>query len=122
MSIQKLILWTPRTLAIIFNLFLFMFSFDVFLMDDVWYMLLLGFIMHNIPFIILTILLVMAFKYPLVGAISYIGAGIFYAIWMLTFDPIMIEAIFAQGFPAILIGALFFLSYYNSRIFNKHKP
>ena len=111
MLINKVILWTPRILSIMLIIFLSMFSFDVFELDDVSYRLALGFVVHNIPVIVLVIALIFSWKYPLVGACTYIGAGIFYAIWMLIAgEPVMVDAIFILGLPAVIIGVLFLIS------------
>ncbi|MBN2268044.1 MAG: hypothetical protein JXC35_01340 [Acholeplasmataceae bacterium] len=112
MSTHKIILWAPRILSILLILMLFMLSFDVFEVDDVWYRLILGFLIHNIPAFVLTIALVLAWKYPLVGAVIYTIAGLFYAFYMLiTFGLEMVSGVLTLGIPAIFIGVLFYLTY-----------
>lgn len=111
MLTNKLILWTPRILSIILILLMFMFSFDVFESDDTWYMIALGFLIHNIPVFVLVIALIISWKYPLVGAMIFIAAGIFYSVFMLIRGGLdMIGAVLTLGLPAILIGILFWLS------------
>lgn len=112
MFTHKLILWTPRILSMILIVLMFMLSFDVFESDDIWYMLILGFLIHNIPVFILTIALIVAWKHPLIGAFVFMGAGLFYAIFMFVRGGIeMISSIFILGIPAILIGCLFWLTH-----------
>lgn len=111
MSVNKFILWAPRILSILLILLMFMFSFDVFDLDDVWYMLILGFLIHNIPVFILTIALIISWKRPIVGAILFVAVGIFYSVFMLIRGGFeMLSAVVTLGLPAILIGVLFGLS------------
>ncbi len=111
MSVNKVILWTPRILSIVLILLMFMLSFDVFDSNEEWYMIALGFLIHNIPVYVLIIALIISWKRPLIGAILFIAAGIFYSVFMLIrggFD--MISAVLTLGLPAILIGVLFWMT------------
>lgn len=111
MPINKLIVWAPRILSILLIFVMFMFSFDVFESDDIWYRIALGFLIHNIPVFVLTISLIIAWKQPLIGAIVFIAAGIFYSVFMLIQGGFeMIEAVLTLGLPAIIIGVLFGLT------------
>ncbi len=110
MSIHKLIRWSPRILSILLIVLLMMFSLDVFESTGPWYEILLGFLIHNIPAFILILVLVISWKKPLVGAIVYTTAGLFYAVWMVLdqgFGPWL--AILSLGIPAIIIGILFYM-------------
>lgn len=75
---SKILYWTPRVLSILFICFLTMFSFDVFESGRSAGEIALAFLMHNIPSIILIILLVIAWKKEIVGAVAYLGAGLLY--------------------------------------------
>ncbi|MDX9807074.1 MAG: hypothetical protein RBS87_00760 [Acholeplasma sp.] len=112
MSIKTLVQWSPRVLSILFTLFLSMFSFDIFEMAAPWYELLLGFLIHNIPSLILAIVIFLAWKRPLIGSIVFAAAGLFYAILVFTNqgleDWISVMII---GLPAIIVGILFFMDY-----------
>lgn len=111
MLLNKIILWTPRVLSIALIVLMFLMSLDVFDSDEVWYLIAVGFLIHNIPVFIITIALIISWKYPFVGAYIFIAAGIFYSVFMLIRGGLdMIGAILSLGIPAILIGILFWLS------------
>jgi len=110
------IYWTPRILAIIFILFLALFSLDVFDSSNGYNLVqtILALFMHNIPAIVLTILLVISWKYELVGAVTFFIAGIAYLFLLLTrqnFEWFMLSWSLIIAFPAILIGILFLLNW-----------
>jgi hypothetical protein len=88
-------------------------SFDVFEMDETWYMLILGFLIHNIPVFILLITLYFSWKRPIIGAIIYISAGLFYLVYMLIrsgWDALL--SVLFLGVVAIVIGALFLADHF----------
>lgn len=112
-SKHPFIFWFPRILSIIFLLFLSLFSLDIFGNNYTFWQTILGLFMHNIPVFILTILLIIAWKHELVGAITFIFAGLLYIFltamrvpWYLALSWSMI----ISG-PAFLIGFLFYLNY-----------
>jgi len=107
---NKFIFWTPRIFGIIFILFLMLFSFDVFGEGLTCWQTVGAFLLHNVPTIILGIIIAIAWKYELVGAITFALAGIAYIV-SLFFSPFewfkIIWAIQIAG-PAIFISYLFF--------------
>jgi len=115
---EKLLYWTPRILSILFICFLFLFSLDVYepgmSVGDVA----LGLFMHNIPALIMIVLLIIAWRKEIVGAISFIGAGLLY-IGLVTFDVVNSElpwylaiswSLTIAG-PAFLIGILYLINW-----------
>jgi hypothetical protein len=72
----KAIYWIPRIFTIIAILFMMMFSIDVFSGDEPMGRKMLGFLMHNIPVLILTAVLVVAWKWEVIGGILFITAAI----------------------------------------------
>ena len=82
-NVSKFIFWTPRILAIIFILFLAMFSLDIFEGNYGFWGTILGLFMHNIPALILLAVLLISWKNEIVGGIAFILAGIFYIAWLL---------------------------------------
>jgi len=112
---KKLIFWFPRILIIIFALFLMIFSFDVFENCNGFTECFLYLMIHNIPSIILFILLAISWRYELFGAIVFgffglVGiVGIFFEIVGMPegeFNPIFIFL----GVVFTLVGILFYLS------------
>lgn len=77
-KINKYIYWIPRILSIIFVLFLFLMSLDIFDGNYGFWGTVLGLFMHNIPAIILLIALIISWKHEIVGGIAFILAGLTY--------------------------------------------
>ena len=110
--------WAPRILSILFICFLTLFSFDVFELGLSPGETALAFFMHSIPSIVLLVLLLIAWKFELVGAFAFIGAGLLYM-------GLTALNAFRSGFqwymalatsmtlagPAFLIGVLFLMSF-----------
>jgi len=118
---NKLLFWTPRILGIIFVLFLMMFSLDVFEPGLTVQQIAIGLFMHNIPALFLLIILIISWKYEIVGGIVFILAGLFY-ILMLAMNPkfewyMLSWSVIIAG-PAFLVGILFII---NWRKKYKHK-
>lgn len=77
----------------------------------------IAFLMHNIPAFIMAIMLIIAWKYDLFGAIAFFAAGLLYiglimrnvftgefALYMITW-PLVISG------PAFLVGALYLIGW-----------
>ncbi|MDD2913271.1 MAG: hypothetical protein PHS29_01345, partial [Candidatus Pacebacteria bacterium] len=104
--------WLPRILSIGFVLFLSLFALDVFSEYSGWNVA-LPLLMHLIPSFVLLGIILVAWKYDLVGAIVFLGFAIFY--------------VFAAGFdrpwswyvciscPAAIVGILFFINWWFQR-------
>lgn len=115
---NKLLFWIPRILGIMFVLFLMMFSLDVFQSGLTLWQIVIGLFMHNIPALLLLIVLVISWKHEIVGGIVFILAGLFYVL-MLTIDSkfewyMLSWAITIAG-PAFLVGILFLMNWRNKR-------
>jgi len=82
-KINKYIYWAPRILSIIFILFLMLFSLDIFEMNLNFWGTLLGLFMHNIPALILLVIVIISWKREIVGGIAFILAGILYIAFIL---------------------------------------
>lgn len=98
-----------------------MFSLDVFDMKLGFWGTLLGLLMHNIPVLFLLIVLLLSWKYEIIGGIFFILAGMLYigiiAARMLRnpFQWYMASWILTIAGPAILIGILFTLNWLKKR-------
>lgn len=104
-----------------FILFLMLFSLDIFEGNYGFWGTVLGLFMHNIPALVLAVVLLIAWKREWVGGIAFILGGIFYSIRLL------ITAI-TTGFQwyylswgmqisgiAFLIGIMFFANWFLKR-------
>ncbi len=120
-KIAKFIYWTPRILSIIFMLFLAMFSLDIFDMKLGFWGTVLGLFMHNIPVIILLIILLISWKHEIVGGVVFILAGILYTVRLLMVISMNGPQWFALFWvlqiagPAFLIGILFIVGWLRKR-------
>jgi len=71
---SKILYWIPRILAILSILFMTMFSLDAFDGNESFGMKMLGFLMHNIPVLIILVILLIAWRWELAGGILFILA------------------------------------------------
>ncbi len=112
--INKFIYWTPRILSIMFLCFLAVFSLDVISPGLSFWQIAAGLFIHNIPVFILLIVLLISWKYEIIGGIIFIIAGSFFTVRMLWFG--LSQSIIAA--PALLIGILFIVNWFkkNNRI------
>lgn len=111
------IYWTPRIVSIIFILFLALFSLDVFGNGYNFWQTILGLLIHNIPSIILAIVLWISWKYEVVGGIAFILAGLLYIAITLRnkFEWYMLSWIIQISGIAFFIGILFLIGWKRKR-------
>jgi hypothetical protein len=120
--VNKWIFWIPRILGIMFILFLAVFSFDVFESCNGFFGCALALFIHNIPSLVLLILLIISWKHEIVGAITFILAGLLYITAILIsalanqqFEWYMLSYSFIIAGPAFLVGILFFIGWKQKR-------
>jgi len=104
---NKILFWLPRILGIAFALFISIFALDVFGEGYPWYEAILAFLIHLVPTYIAIIILLIAWKWPVIGSIGYFAAGIFYIFVMNEIDWVAVAII--SG-PLFLTGLLFIIS------------
>lgn len=117
-KVNKFIYWTPRILGIIFILFLTMFSLDIFQPGLTAWQIAIGLFMHNIPALILLIILIISWKYEIVGGIVFILAGLFYFFSLTkssSFEWYMSVWFLIISGPAFIIGILFFINWFKKK-------
>ncbi len=106
--------WTPRILAIIFILFLMLFSLDVFGNGYGFWETILGLLMHNIPAFVLIAALIISWKYEIVGGIVFILAGLAYILTLIlkpNFEWYMLLWSLIIAGPTFLVGILFIIGW-----------
>lgn len=81
--VNKIIYYLPRGLSILFILFLALMSFDVFSPELGFWQTALALFMHNIPTLILLIILIISWKREIVGGVFFVLAGILYLAMLL---------------------------------------
>jgi len=121
-KINKFVYWAPRILSIMFILFLMLFSLDIFDMELDFWGTALGLFMHNIPALFLLIILIISWKYEIVGGIVFTLAGTLYIArllmtilrtpppqWFMLFWSLPIAG------PALLVGILFLVCWFKKK-------
>lgn len=105
---KKFLYWSPRILAILAILLMMIFSIDCF-EGGVAKDILICFVMHNIPALILLGVLIIAWKWELIGGILFViaffTAGIFFKSFTSNTASLIVIA------PFLLIGILFIVNY-----------
>ena len=118
----KILHWTPRIFCILAILFVSLFALDAFEPGQTIWRQIGAFLIHLIPSFILTAMLVVAWKWELVGGIIFIAIGIGFtpfiyinnyqmnqSVWM------SISIIATITLPFILVGVLFILNHFMRR-------
>lgn len=105
----KAFYWIPRVLTIIAILFMAMFSFDVFDSNETLIRKMEGFIIHNIPALLLTAVLILAWKKELAGGILFIVLFFIAGFYFKSFNGNPQSLIVIT--PFLLTGILFIFHY-----------
>jgi len=117
MNKEKIIVWAPRIMSILFALFLAMFSLDVFEPGVNGGQIVVGLFMHNIPVLFLLAVFIISWKREIVGGITFILAGILYTLMAAAgtasngFGWNMASWFLTISGPAFLIGAFYLLAW-----------
>jgi len=90
--------------------FFLLFSLDVFTEEYLWWEMLVGFFMHNIPTLVLGGITWLAWKKEKVGGIVFIILAIAFTLFFKTYNNIF-SILTITGIP-LLIGILFLVNYY----------
>ena len=117
-DVSKLLYWPPRVLSILFILFLALFSLDVFTPGAGVWEIVVGLLMHNIPVIILTAVLIVAWRYEWIGGVAFILAGIAYIVAVANGElPWYVALSWSMTIagPAFLIAVLFFANWFTKQ-------
>jgi hypothetical protein len=116
-GVSRFVYWAPRILSILFLFFLVLFSLDVFEICSGWDCM-LGLLMHNIPVLILLIVLIISWRYEIVGGIAFILAGLVYIFFIMRsmsmsgFEWYYVDWILQISGIAFFIGILFLIGWY----------
>jgi hypothetical protein len=104
--LTRVIYWAPRVAAILIIFFITLFSLDVFEMDASPLELLGAFLMHSLPSIFLIMLLIFAWRRPVIGFIAFLLAGIIFLRFVI-FGFNLGHFLLFSG-PLLLVSALFY--------------
>lgn len=107
-SVKSFLFWTPRVLGVLFILFVSLFALDIFDMELGFWETIVGLFMHLLPSIVMTIALILAWRWEWVGAAFFaVVTGWFLSIS--TPGDVMYYIVFI-GVP-VLIAVLFLLGW-----------
>jgi hypothetical protein len=108
----RLLHWTPRVLGILFVAFLALFALDVFDMGLGFWDTLVALTMHLLPNFVLLAIVILAWRWPWVGGVGFLG---FAAVYMATFRGFdWLTYVMIAGIPA-LIGLLYLADWFVRR-------
>jgi hypothetical protein len=105
--LAKIIHWAPRIAALLIIFFIGLFSLDVFGTGAPPLEVLVGFLMHNLPSIFMLVLLIIAWKRPVVGFVAFLSAGIAFAVFFVR-DIYALSNLVLFVLPILLIASLFY--------------
>ena len=105
---HKALYWAPRVLAILAAAFISMFAMDVFSEGYSFWETLLALAIHLVPTYILIIVIIIAWKWELIGGIIFIILGLAYII--MAWGRFHISAYVVISGPLFLTGILFLLN------------
>jgi len=107
-KIARFVHLTPRIAAILIALFIGLFSLDVFGQGTGFWETVGGFLMHNIPTIVMGILIWFAWRRPQVGFIAFLVAGIFFMRFFIFGGLEGLGQVLLFAAPMFLIAILFY--------------
>jgi hypothetical protein len=105
--LAKIIHWTPRIASILIILFMGLFSLDVFGEGGTPLQVLGAFLMHNIPAIVMLLLLIFAWKRPEVGFVAFLVVAVAFTIFFVR-DFYAVSNLLLFVLPVLLIASLFY--------------
>jgi uncharacterized membrane protein YidH (DUF202 family) len=105
--LAKLIHWSPRLAAVLIILFTGLFSLDVFGTGASPLEVLGAFLMHNIPSITMLVLLIIAWKRPVVGFAAFLVVAVAFTILFVR-DFYALSNLLLFVLPLLLIASLFY--------------
>ncbi len=93
-------------------------SLDIFDLKVGFWQTVVGLFMHNVPTLILLVVLLISWKYEIAGGIVFIAAGLAYIISLLLnskFEWYMLSWSLMIAGPAFLIGILFLMNWFEKK-------
>jgi hypothetical protein len=106
-GLAKIIHWAPRIAAILIIVFTGLFSLDVFGTGAPPLDVLGAFLMHNIPSIAMLVLLILAWKRPVVGFVAFLVIAVAFTVFFVR-DFYALANLVLFVLPLLLIASLFY--------------
>ena len=107
-GMKQALYWTPRVLGICMAAFLSIFAADVFGEGYTFWETITALFMHLVPTYVVVIVLAVAWRWELTGALLFVGLGVFYIVWAWGLFP-WVNYLTISG-PLFVTGALFLLN------------
>ena len=118
----QIIHWTPRIISILAILFISLFAFDSFSPELTIWQQIAAFLMHLIPSFVLIALLIVAWKWELIGGITYTLIGLVFSPFIFTHNFNMNHSVWISlgivlliNIPFVIAGILFIVSHFKKR-------
>lgn len=108
-TLKRLLIWTPRVLGLLFALFLSIFALDVFGVGYTISETIVALLMHLLPTFALLLALALAWRWPAVGALGFLGFAAWYVFMAWGSFPVGVLWLIAG--PPLLIGLLYLLDW-----------
>lgn len=108
-STKRVLFWTPRVLCILFAMFLSLFALDVFDESQGLGKTILALLIHLIPVYIVVIVLVIAWRWELVGAILFKAFAVLYVV--LAWGRFHWSTYLVISGPLVVVGILFLFNW-----------
>jgi hypothetical protein len=104
---EKIIHWAPRIATILIIFFISLFSLDVFEMEATPLELLGGLLIHNIPSILMLVLLIFAWERPAIGFAAFFVFALLFALVFVR-EGNALPSLLLIVLPILLIALLFY--------------
>ena len=108
----NLVLWSPRLVGILVSLFIGMFALDAFSEGKPFSQALPDFLIHLMPAFVLLAIVGASFRWPWIGAITFIGLAVLYAV---TMSKGRLDWMLIISGPLLVAGALFLWSSFQDK-------
>ena len=112
---RRTLFWAPRVLSIALIAFLSLFALDVFGEVQGFRNTVLALAIHLIPTFVLSVVLILAWRWEWIGATLYAAAGVFYIVTVIPrrhwAAAMKLVSILAIAGPALVIAALFLINW-----------
>jgi len=118
----KILHWTPRILCILAILFISLFALDSFGPGRTFWQQIGAFLMHMVPSFALLALIIVAWKWELIGGILFALIGLGFSPFIFTHNYQMNNSVGMSLFtvlminiPFVVVGVLFIISYFKKK-------
>ena len=109
-QVRQWVAWTPRIFGLVVAAFLGLFALDAF-SDGSGFAALPAFAIHLVPALLVAAVALVSWRYPALGAVTFIGLAILYA-WSV---PAHVDWVVVISGPLLLVGLLFLWSWRQER-------